>query len=123
MAKTRPEPLEAINHDERRQDVRYRLEAPGLAAHADGVFDCIVADISVGGAMLEGDLPLAAGSEIALGFDSLIGVMAEVVHQGDGFLGVRFVHNAAQRRLIAAWIRAKIRDERSARNALPEASS
>ena len=112
MAAPSPTPPAATNRDNRRRDVRYRLEAPGLVAHADGIFDCIVADISVGGAMLEGDLPFPAGSEIALGFDTLMGIVGEVAHRGDGFVGVRFLGDDAQRRLIVAWIRAKHRDAR-----------
>lgn len=97
----------------RRRNVRYRLAAPGLVADATGFHDCVVADISVGGAMLEGELALPIGSEIALGFDSLMGILGTVAHQGDGFVGVKFHGGDAQRQAIVAWIRERYRDARA----------
>lgn len=111
MTKDAP-PLEATRHDERRRDQRYQLRAPGLVADKDGVHDCIVADISIGGAMIEGDLPLEQGQEIALAFDSLIGILGEVVHKGDGFLGVKFTGGPDQRLIVMDWVGARLRTAR-----------
>ncbi len=112
MASAHEHGLNPERHDSRRSAVRYRLSAPGLIADADAFYDCIVADVSVGGAMLEGDLPLPVGRQIALGFDTLMGVIGEVVHRGDGFIGVKFVGGDGERKAMVAWIRARLREAR-----------
>lgn len=114
MTTPRPAPqrLTPTAPHERRLDRRYQLRAQGLVADAENCFDCVVADISVGGAMLEGDLPFSAGQEVALGFDSLMGMICEVVYRGTGFVGVRFKDDGDSRKKVAVWIAARARDAR-----------
>lgn len=111
MAATEHVEIQATAPDDRRRDVRYRIEEPCLVADATAVYDCIVADISVGGALLEGQLALSVGSEIAIGFDSVMGILGEVMHCGDGFVGVRFTGDASQRALLVAWLRKRLRSQ------------
>lgn len=113
MPAPRSDDLKPRRHDSRRSDVRYSLRAPGLIADEAAFYDCIVADVSVGGAMLEGELPLPVGRQIALGFDTVMGVIGEVVHRGDGFVGVKFVGGDGERRMMVGWIRARLRDARA----------
>lgn len=108
--------LTELPGDERRSHRRYSLRAPGLVADLGGVYDCVVADISVGGAMLEGTLPIDAGAEVALGFDTLVGVVGTVVHRGEGFVGVRFSDDSAQRARIQAWIARRLKAARRQEN-------
>ena len=74
----------------RRLHQRHRISVPGLVADKLGCYDCIVADVSDGGALLQGDLPLDIGHEIALGFDVLLGILGKVVRIHDGFFGIEF---------------------------------
>ena len=104
--------LEAVDHDDRRQAQRYKLRAPGLVADEHGAYDCIVADISIGGAMLEGDLPLEKGQTIALAFDSLIGIFGDVVHTRDGFVGVKFINGDDQSLTLMNWVEARLNPAR-----------
>jgi len=108
--------LTELPEDERRSHRRYSLRAPGLVADMSGVYDCVVADISVGGAMLEGTLPIEGGAEVALGFDTLVGVVGVVVHRGEGFVGVRFGEDAGQRARIQAWIARRLKAARRQEN-------
>jgi len=97
---------------ERRRHNRFSLRAPGLVADIEGVYDCIVSDISIGGAMLEGELPLEYGAEVAIGFDTLMGVVGVVVHRGEGFVGVQFSEDADQRARVTAWIAKRLKAAR-----------
>ncbi len=98
---------------ERRGAPRFALRTPALVATIDGVYDCLIADISLGGCMLEGRLPLARGTEVAVGFDTLMGLVGHVVHAGDGFFGVRFDDSAGRRDDIRRWMVARLRSARS----------
>lgn len=89
---------------ERRTDRRFILRTPGLVADENGCYDCIIVDISLGGAMLEGDLPFESGQEIAIGFDTLMGLTGKVAHKGKTFVGVRFIEAPGRRDLIRRWI-------------------
>lgn len=104
--------LEPVEHDDRRQAQRYKLRAPGLVADESGAYDCIVADISIGGAMLEGDLPLTKGQKVALAFDSLIGIFGDVVHTREGFVGVKFSGGDDQSLILMNWVDARLRPAR-----------
>ena len=99
---------------ERRTDPRFALRTPGLVAGTVGVYDCVVADISLGGCMLEGRLPLRHGEEIAIGFDTLMGLLGNVAHAGDDFIGVRFQESAVRRDEIRNWMVARLKIARAA---------
>jgi hypothetical protein len=74
----------------RRLHQRHRISVPGLVADKLGCYDCIVTDVSDGGALLQGNLSLNIGQEIALGFDALLGILGKVVRIHDGFFGIEF---------------------------------
>ena len=111
------DPAPATSDHERRQHRRYDLRAPGLAADMNGVYDCVVGDISLGGVMLEGELPLEVGTEVAIGFDTLMGLVGTVMHHGDGFFGVKFVDDMEQRAKVADWIFRRLKAARREREA------
>ena len=113
MTSSQSSRIDALPHDDRRRDQRYTLRAPCLVADINNAYDCIIADISVGGAMLEGDLPLDSGDEIALAFDSIIGLLGEVVHKGDGFIGVKFTGGPEQRVIVMDWVGERLRAART----------
>lgn len=106
-------PLAQSSADERRTDVRYALVAPGLVADRTGVHDCIVVDISLGGCMLEGEFHMRNGLEVAVGVDSLMGLLGEIVHAGPGFVGVKFHMVPDRRSDIRAWISARLKIARA----------
>lgn len=97
----------------RRRGRRYQLQAPGYAADQEAAYPCVVADISIGGALLEGDLPFEVGQELALAFDNLIGVRCEVAQVRDAGIGVRFTGGADQRLVVLDWVDGRIRASRS----------
>jgi len=101
---------------ERRTDVRYALVAPGLVADRTGVHDCTVVDISLGGCMLEGQFHMRNGMEVAVGVDSLMGLLGEIVHAGPGFVGVKFHAQPDRRNDIRAWIAARLKIARASGN-------
>lgn len=102
-------PLLPSQGDDRRTDVRYALVAPGLVADRTGVHDCIVVDISLGGCMLEGQFHMRNGMEVAVGVDSLMGLLGEIVHAGPGFVGVKFHMVPDRRNDIRTWIAARLK--------------
>lgn len=105
--------LEPTELDTRRSTQRYKLRAPGLVADEDCAYDCIIADISIGGSMLEGDLPLEKGQTIALAFDSLIGIFGEIVHKRKGFCGVKFIDNEEQALILMDWVESRLKTSRN----------
>lgn len=106
-------PLVQSSADERRTDVRYALVAPGLVADRTGVHDYIVDDISLGGCMLEGEFHMRNGMEVAVGVDSLMGLLGEIVHAGPGFVGVKFHTSPDRRNDIRTWIAARLKIARA----------
>lgn len=94
---------------ERRADARYELAVPGLVADIDGCYDCKVVDLSLGGCMLEGSFEIPDGAEVAVGFDSLIGLVGQVVHAGPGFVGIKFRTKPDRRDDIRIWIANRLR--------------
>lgn len=104
--------LEASGHDERRSDQRYTLRAPCLVADHEGAHECVIADMSIGGASLEGDLPLNEGQEVALAFDSLIGVLGEVVRVRDNGVNLKFTGGPDQRLFVMDWVSARLKASR-----------
>ena len=104
--------LESTDHDERRRDQRYKLRAPGLIADVKGAHECIVADISVGGAMIEGEFPFEKGAEIAIAFDSMVGIFGEVVFLGENGVGIKFTGPPDQRLIVLDWVSARLKASR-----------
>jgi hypothetical protein len=54
------------------------------------VFDCVVHDISAGGALIMASLPLKVGDIVSLTLESIDDLAAEVRHREEDRVGLRF---------------------------------
>ena len=93
---------------DRRAHLRYETNEPALAVIGDVAAACRLSDISLGGALIEGNLPLTSGQEFALCVLDLPEIKARAVHCGDGFYGVQFVEGGRYRNAIGIWIRRRM---------------
>ena len=89
---------------ERRRETRYALSEPVTVTLGGVRHDCSMSDNSTGGAMIEGDLPVEAGTKVRVDFADFADVTARVVYVGDGFFGTQFIDAARHRDAIRAWI-------------------
>ena len=103
MAAAKPEPAVA----ERRRHERYEAGETVTVSFAGLRKDCIMSDISLGGAMLEGYLPVEDGTELLLSFAQFDNLPARAVYVGEGFCGVQFLNPAEYRGAIGKWIQGR----------------
>ncbi len=91
---------------ERRRDKRYQVDLPGLLRSGDAVSTVTVSDLSASGALVS--IPQAAGwvatPEIVLVVDAFGPIEARIVHVGDGFYGLRFLHPHLLRDRLSRWL-------------------
>ena len=69
---------------------------------------CKLSDISMGGALIEGNLPLEKGDTFQLCILDLPEITAKAMHCGNGFYGVQFQNTARFRNAIGIWIRRRM---------------
>jgi hypothetical protein len=69
---------------------RFVYDRPAKIKHDDRVFDCVVHDISAGGALIMASLPLKVGDIVSLTLESIDDLAAEVRHREDDRVGLRF---------------------------------
>lgn len=93
---------------DRRAHARFETEEPALAIIGNVAAACRLSDISLGGALLEGSLPLEDGQTFALCILDLPEISARAVHCGDGFTGIQFLEAARHRNAIGMWIRRRM---------------
>ena len=74
-----------------RSSVRKRVLWAAKLAHGSARFDCVVVDLSLGGARIYLAQPLGKGDMVTLKLDQMSGLRAEVVWQEGHSIGLRFV--------------------------------
>ena len=74
-----------------RSAVRKRVLWAAKLGHGAQRFDCVVADLSLGGARVHLAEPIANGERVSLALDRLGTLRAEVVWQEGHSIGLRFV--------------------------------
>ena len=92
--------------DERRAHERYHTDEAVVISFAGIKANGTMSDLSVGGAMLDGDFAVAVeiGTQIVLSFGDISRLPAVVVYVGEGFCGVQFVITAKYKEAIRSWI-------------------
>ncbi len=90
---------------ERRKRPRYSVRELAAVLHGDYQILALMTDISAGGAMIEGQLPLVAGERVYLAFDVFEHLQARIAQKGAGYCGLEFLHQAEERERLVAWIR------------------
>lgn len=93
---------------DRRAHLRYETNEPTLAVIGNVAAACRLSDISMGGALVEGNLPLENGDVFNLCILGLPELPAKAVHCGDGFYGVQFEGAQRYRNSIGIWIRRRM---------------
>jgi hypothetical protein len=95
------DPLESrtapISEDEAaalRQTVRKRVLWAAQLARGSKRFDCVVVDLSLGGARIHLSQPVTKGEMVILVLDRLGSLRAEIVWQEEQSIGLRFVEDA-----------------------------
>ncbi|WP_417518825.1 PilZ domain-containing protein [Minwuia sp.] len=106
MPAVRPKP--DTRGGDRRAHTRYETSEPVLTIIGDVAVPCRLSDISMGGALLEGKLPLQPGAIFALCVLDLPEIEVKAVHCGDGFYGVQFTDPGRHRHAVGVWIRRRM---------------
>ena len=81
---------------ERRRHKRKPVLWAARVETRSGATDCIILDLSLGGAKLRGTAPVAANQEVMLVIDRFGAVRAEVVWARSGHMGLRFTDKPEQ---------------------------
>lgn len=93
---------------DRRAHLRYETNEPALAVIGNVAAACRLSDISMGGALIEGNLPLSQGELFNLCILDLPEIPSKAVHCGNGYYGVQFQDTARFRKAIGIWIRRRM---------------
>ena len=100
----------SVSAAERRRERRYQLDVPATARSGAGpkaAHAVMVSDLSASGALISVQDPgrgFEAGERLTLLLDGFGAVEAQVAHVGSAFYGLRFLHAAAHRDRLAAWL-------------------
>lgn len=91
---------------ERRRDKRYQVDLPGTLRSGGTTSTVIVSDLSASGALVSmpADPAEAATSDVVLMVDAFGPIEARIVHVGDGFYGLRFLHPHLLRDRLGRWL-------------------
>lgn len=90
---------------EQRTARRYFVDDPALVIVGKRALTCKLCDISFGGAMLEGRLPLKIDEQFRLMILDLPELLCRVAHVGEGYLGVSFLNGKELHHDLGEWIR------------------
>jgi chromosome partitioning protein len=107
-ASTEPAPTPAANPEALRRYPRFKYEQPAVLIVGDGTIDCVVHDISAGGALVAIDRPLGVGETVTLALDSIGKLPAEVRHSDGGRAGLRFIIDPKQQLFLVKHLSAVI---------------
>jgi hypothetical protein len=107
-ASTEPTPTPAANPEALRRYPRFKYEQPAVLIVGDGTIDCVVHDISAGGALVAIDRPLGVGETVTLALDSIGKLPAEVRHSDGGRAGLRFIIDPKQQLFLVKHLSAVI---------------
>lgn len=87
---------------------RFKYEQPAILIVGDGQVDCVVHDISAGGALVAVDRSLKVGDSVTLALDSIGKLPAEVRHCDGGRAGLRFIIDPKQQLFLVKHLSAVI---------------
>jgi chromosome partitioning protein len=98
----------AANPEAMRRYPRFKYEQPAVLILTDGQIDCVVHDISAGGALVAISRPLKVGDNVTLSLDSIGKLPAEVRHCDGGRAGLRFIIDPKQQLFLVKHLSAVI---------------
>jgi chromosome partitioning protein len=98
----------APNPEAMRRYPRFKYEQPAVLLLGDGQIDCVVHDISAGGALIAISRPLKVGDNVTLSLDSIGKLPAEVRHCDGGRAGLRFIIDPKQQLFLVKHLSAVI---------------
>jgi chromosome partitioning protein len=96
------------NPEAMRRYPRFKYEQPAVLILAEGQMDCVVHDISAGGALIAINRALKVGDNVTLSLDSIGKLPAEVRHCDGGRAGLRFIIDPKQQLFLVKHLSAVI---------------
>ena len=87
---------------------RFKYEQPAILMVGDGQVDCVVHDISAGGALIAVSRTLKVGDTVILALDSIGKLPAEIRHSDGGRAGLRFIIDPKQQLFLVKHLSAVI---------------
>ena len=96
------------NPEALRRYPRFKYEQPAVLLVGDGQVDCVVHDISAGGALIAVSRTLKVGDTVILALDSIGKLPAEIRHSDGGRAGLRFIIDPKQQLFLVKHLSAVI---------------
>ncbi len=96
------------NPEALRRYPRFKYEQPAILIVSDGQVDCVVHDISAGGALVAVSRSLKVGETVTLALDSIGKLPAEIRHCDGGRAGLRFIIDPKQQLFLVKHLSAVI---------------
>jgi chromosome partitioning protein len=96
------------NPEALRRYPRFKYEQPAILILNDGQVDCVVHDISAGGALIAISKSLKVGESVTLALDSIGKLPAEIRHCDSGRAGLRFIIDPKQQLFLVKHLSAVI---------------
>ena len=96
------------NPEALRRYPRFKYEQPAVLLVGDGQIDCVVHDISAGGALIAVSKVLKVGDTVILALDSIGKLPAEIRHSDGGRAGLRFIIDPKQQLFLVKHLSAVI---------------
>src|SRR5882724_857187 len=96
------------NAEALRRYPRFKYEQPAILMVGDGQVDCVVHDISAGGALIAVSRTLKVGETVILALDSIGKLPAEIRHCDGGRAGLRFIIDPKQQLFLVKHLSAVI---------------
>jgi chromosome partitioning protein len=96
------------NAEALRRYPRFKYEQPAILMVGDGQVDCVVHDISAGGALIAVSRALKVGETVILALDSIGKLPAEIRHCDGGRAGLRFIIDPKQQLFLVKHLSAVI---------------
>lgn len=99
---------EVVNPEALRRYPRFRYEQPAILIFNDKPMDCVVNDISAGGALVIASGDFKVGDRVTLSLDSIGKLQAEVRHRDGDKTGLRFIVDPKQQLFLVKHLSAVI---------------
>lgn len=99
---------EIVNPEALRRYPRFRYEQPAILIINDKPMDCVVHDISAGGALVIASGDFKVGDRVTLSLDSIGKLQAEVRHRDGDKIGLRFIVDPKQQLFLVKHLSAVI---------------
>jgi hypothetical protein len=96
------------NPEALRRYPRFKYEQPAILIIGDSQVDCVVHDISAGGALIAVSRPMTVGETVTLALDSIGKLPAEIRHSDSGRAGLRFIIDPKQQLFLVKHLSAVI---------------